>query len=416
MAAFLEPIRKHIFLYPLIAGFYFSLFGLYFSISLLWVGIVLFFLGGIAVSIADRDFSWAYRHPLFLPMITLLGAMAISILLGGDYPKVGALQRVALPLSLFIFSLFFQKVPSTPKKLIPICLGLSFAVALFSLTQGLGLFHSQWVAVNRYIYKLPHDSGLYLAVGLTRHHTTFAFTIIFLFHVLLAQFLFGKQSRGRQLYLMGLFFCLLAIFFTFSRGAWISLIVSTSLVLLFWNRKYFVRTLFVFSGVFVLLYLFIPAFQQRAMSFQLGANQERLALWKVCWKMFQESPWFGQGYDSFSFKFSRFSDLHHASPTTPIDPHNMYLEFLGTSGAVGFGAFLFFLGCVLRFFFKGIRDWSWDGSHKPWFLAAFGVFIAFCLGGFFDRYFDMPHTLIPLVLITGLCTALSSKTAVAEPF
>jgi O-antigen ligase len=123
--------------------------------------------------------------------------------------------------------------------------------------------------------------------------------------------------------------------------------------------------------------------------------------------MFQESPWFGQGYDSFGFRIPLFSNLPLSSPGTPLDPHNMYLEFLATSGLLGFLAFLFFLGSIFRLVWERL-------AVSPWFVTSLGVLISFCVGGFFDRYFDMPHTLVPVFLLLGLCTSLSQKTPVAE--
>jgi O-antigen ligase len=84
----------------------------------------------------------------------------------------------------------------------------------------------------------------------------------------------------------------------------------------------------------------------------------------------------------------------------------MYFEFLATSGLFGFLCFIFFLGSTFKFVNK---------SSKPWSMAALGVLISFCVGGFFDRYFDMPHTLVPILLLLGLCANHDPKSPVAGP-
>jgi O-antigen ligase len=207
---------------------------------------------------------------------------------------------------------------------------------------------------------------------------------------------------------------LAGIFFTFSRGAWFSLFVSTLFLVFISNRVLLKKSLGICLGIFFGFYFLVPSFRQRLSTLNLEANQERLELWKVSWKMFKDSPWFGQGYDSFPFRFKLFSELLAKSPGTPVDPHNMYLEFLATSGLVGFIAFLVLLVSVL-WFLK--RTWGklGDGSlQKPFFLATLGVFVSFCIGGFFDRYFNMPHTLVPLLISLGLCSSGEGKTQVPE--
>jgi O-antigen ligase len=184
------------------------------------------------------------------------------------------------------------------------------------------------------------------------------------------------------------------------------------LLLVNWKKLLWGCTLFV--AFFSTLFFTVSAFQKRISSLDLAANQERVELWKVGWKMFQDSPWFGQGYDSFGYRLPQFSDLHITSPSTPLDPHNMYLEFLATSGILGFLCFLLFLGASFRLVFGKIRNSASPPQLKPWFLASAGVLTAFSVGGFFDRYFDMPHTMIPLVLMLGLCTASKPDEIVAD--
>ena len=380
--------------------------GLYFSISLMWIGLVLLFLTGFTLAISAKTWSWLYQNPLFFPLVVLASAMFISILLAPPYPFKAGLGKTALPFVVFLFSWLFSEHPQLRKTLLRASIFLSFLFAIVSASQGLGLFQKLLPGLNRYIYPLPYDPNLYLAVGLTRHHTTFGFTLIFLFHVLFAHGLLARESREKTLLFLAAFFSVFGILFTFSRGTWLALILSSCFVLILVNWKRLLVLLVLLSGFTVGLSVTLPAFWIRISSFKLSANQERFELWKVGWKMFQKSPWFGQGYDSFGYRLPQFSDLHINSPTTPIDhPHNMYLEFLATSGVVGFLCFFFFMGTCFRFIFTKVKNPNAPPLLRPWYLASAGVLTAFSVGGFFDRYFDLPHTVIPTVLAIGICTA-----------
>lgn len=389
-------------------GFYLSaclvFLGLYFSISLMWVGLGVFLLCGIALAIALRDFSWVYRSPLFTPVLVLATGMTLSLVLAPPYPFKGAIGKILLPFYTFLFAWLFLLYPSAKEKLTKACFFLSFVLGMISIFQGLGIFHVFFPSLSRFIYKVPHEADLYLAVGFTRHHTTFGFTLLMLFHVLLAHELFSNGRKRKFLGLVSLAFCIAGILFTFSRGVWLALIFSTLSILFLSNWRLFLKVAVFFTVLFSGLYFTVPGFQQRLFALNLSANQERLGLWNIAWKMFQDSPLFGQGYDSFGYNVPRFSNLQILSPNTPLDVHNMYFEFLATSGLVGFLCFMFFLGSTFKFVNK---------SSKPWSMAALGVLISFCVGGFFDRYFDMPHTLVPILLLLGLCANHDPKSPMA---
>ncbi|NBX77484.1 MAG: O-antigen ligase family protein [Proteobacteria bacterium] len=387
--------------------------GLYFSISLMWIGLVFFFLSGLSLAISSQNWNWLSRNPLFAPMMVLAVSMCASIVLAPPYPFKVALGKITLPLVTFLFAWLFSRQRKAQRILLQISIFLSFLFSLISVSQGIGLFQTYLPGLNPYLYPLPHDSNLYLAVGFTRHHTTFGFTLLFLFHVLFAHGVLANEPREKVLFFLASVASVIGILFTFSRGVWLSLILSSCLVLVLVNWKRLLFMLVGLTGVLTTAFLTIPAFQTRVASFRLAENQERFALWSVCWKMFQSSPWFGQGYDSFGYRFPLFSDLHLSSPSTPLDPHNMYLEFLATSGIFGFLCFLFFLGSCFRFVLGGAKK-SDSLPRKAWFLASVGVLSSFSVGGFFDRYFDMPHTLVPTLLLLGLCTAARLDETVAD--
>lgn len=388
-----------------LAGAAMSFLGLYFSISLIWVGLGLFLLSGLLLGIQRRTFSWAVRNPLFFPIALLTLAMTGSVLLAEPYPFKGAIGKIILPFYLFLFAWCFSLYPKAKDALLNISVFFSFLMPLISALQRYGLFETMFPGLNPYLYHPSYDSTHFLPVGFTRHHTTFAFTLIFLFHILLSQLLFSKDTRKKLILVSGCAFCLVGTLFTFSRGAWVALFISTSLVFLLVNWKQLLKVFMFFGILFSGLCVISPGFRFRIFSLNLTDNKERLELWQVCLKMFQESPWFGQGYDSFGFRFAKFSTLHLTSPETPLDPHNMYLEFLATSGLVGLFCFLVFLASTARVLAREVKT--------QWVLASIGVFSSFCIGGFFDRYFDMPHTLVPVLLILGLCTSEETKTPMA---
>jgi hypothetical protein len=123
--------------------------------------------------------------------------MGLSVILAEPYPYSGAIGKISLPFCFLSFSLFFSLDPEAKKSIVKWSVVLSVVIALLSVSQGLGLFHRYFPGLNRFIYPLPGNGNLFLAVGFTRHHTTFAFSQIFLFHLLLANALFPQKAKHR---------------------------------------------------------------------------------------------------------------------------------------------------------------------------------------------------------------------------
>jgi len=284
------------------------------------------------------------------------------------------------------------------------------------VSQSLGFFSFLFPGLNRYIFPLPSSDRFFLAVGFTRHHTTFGASLSWLCYLLFTKgYLENSSRRDRAWYFWGALCCGVGVLFSFSRGAWLSFLVGLFIVLALLNRKWLFRGAILLSLVLGLLFFTSSSFEQRIRSFHFSENQERFELWQAAWRMFLDSPWFGQGYHSFGARFEAFTDLHVKNPQVPRDTHYMYLDFLATTGALGFTAFISFLISTFLFLKRGWLKLGATDSRRVWFTATLGGFGAFCMGGCFDRYFYMQHTLIPLLLFLSVCAASLQREAKSAP-
>lgn len=146
-----------------------------------------------------------------------------------------------------------------------------------------------------------------------------------------------------------------------SRPAWIGLILSGTLALLFLNRQS--RRFFGLAIAVILIGLTLTnasnfASRFEALFFNLN-TEERVVIWQDAWKMqsqSSDSQWLlGHGLDSFEENFKPYSNYHLQN----IDfnsPHNFVLELLFISGAIGLLLAVFMFWLIYKNLLAGIKS------------------------------------------------------------
>jgi O-antigen ligase len=223
-------------------------------------------------------------------------------------------------------------------------------------------------------------------------------------------FMIEENKRGviRSLSILILIMGLSALFFTFSRGAWLAAIVS--FFIFYWKRykKFLVFSIILFLIIFLLLTAF---FQFIRVPLQLlgssgmikGLLDElRLDYISIMRKMSLEHPFFGIGLDHYRLFFNRYS----AETIEYIYriPDNMYFSIIVESGFLSFMAYLFFITLSLRKIFVGIQNEK--GFKKNILTAIAAGLVAFMIKmATYDAfYWFMPVSLFGLYL--GFCNGL----------
>lgn len=387
-------------------GTFLAFLGVYLSVSLIGVGIGVLFLSGLIFFLMGKNRTWIVQHPLAPAIFLLSGAIILSIALSDPYPYLKPLEKVGYLLTIFPMTALFVAYPQDKDWILKISVVLPFMLGLLATGQVLGLLQNLPSFLNAHLKLLPGSNTLYLATGFTFHHTPFGASMTWLFHIVLAHALFEKRRNLKLLFLSSAFFALLAAFLCFSRGVWLSLSLSTFFILLLISWKWVLWASSLVISTVLLLVTYTKTFRERLYSMRPEANQERFSLWRIGWGMFKDSPWFGQGYHSFSERLDRFTNLHRLNPEFPKDSHNMYLDFLSSTGVVGFSSFVFFNFSVLRMFGRIWPTLKNSSPEKPWIVGISGGFTAFLIAGFFDRHFYMAQTLVPNLVFLSIGSAL----------
>lgn len=198
--------------------------------------------------------------------------------------------------------------------------------------------------------------------------------------------------------ILAVFFCLTLIF-TLIRGAFIGLaigiLVFCLLSVLFLKREN--KKIAFFCGIILLLFLvsavLVFSFREAdfvknnyslsrltaIVDFQKSSSAgERLAIWQIALKAFQEKPIFGWGPENFAPAVNRYYNHWLGEKETWFDrAHNVPLEILANGGLVLFSFYVLWLFSVGYLIFKiGQKE-----KTLSFILAA--VFSAYFLQGFF---------------------------------
>lgn len=149
----------------------------------------------------------------------------------------------------------------------------------------------------------------------------------------------GEKRIFLSLVLISSYLCLL---FTFSRGAWLAMIISVSALFLFYRKKRFILLLI---GIIFLVSL--PEYSNVVSRMNLSLLQEdsssvyRWQIWQGAIKVIQSHWIFGVGLGNFSTALGHFLPVKSFQV---LHAHNTYLHILAETGVVGFLAASAFFG------------------------------------------------------------------------
>ena len=224
--------------------------------------------------------------------------------------------------------------------------------------------------------------------------------------LIFASWLMVSRWRDRSQWILSasLVLGLVAILFSFSRGAWISL--AAAMLVMTYLRSRRVAFLFVIVSVvlFGAFYKLWPNFHQRIQYAIKGGDAERVWIWKANLQIWQEHPIFGIGYEANKEASKDYLEKLGAPPETIIShAHNQYIHMLAGTGVVGLLIYLAVLGYFLQLSF---RVWQSIGSReapeKGLALGLIGAQVAFIFGGLTEANLEHAKMKYILALIWAL--------------
>jgi probable O-glycosylation ligase (exosortase A-associated) len=211
----------------------------------------------------------------------------------------------------------------------------------------------------------------------------------------------------RRLLWATFFLTMLAVPFTYSRGAVLGLAAVLAMLFLRARRRVIVVALAI--GAVVAFSLFVPSrWTERMETLEAVRSDEsaqlRLMSWQVAYDIAVDRPVFGGGFKVFTHRTTYDIYLPEYPRAFGHDAHSIYFNLLGEHGWIGLGLFLGLVGCIfgtlrkLRRTGQSHPQLGWVASYSHMLQASLVAYLV--TGAFLSAaYFDLAYQLFVAVVI-----------------
>ena len=206
------------------------------------------------------------------------------------------------------------------------------------------------------IYQYFRFSNDYLAVkGTVFHHNTLASFLLYSIFITLSFLVITKHWR-KIIFVIVIILNLFALKFSFSRGGWLSLIL-TGLILILMYKKKFVLGLISVTILTIFFISFIPDNSRYKLAKSEIINNIRRDLAKVSLNIIKNEPLLGFGVGNYFYKYKNY--IKNISPSIEYIMEggviNYYLHLTIETGVLGLISFLSIIFFHLKYLIKGIN-------------------------------------------------------------
>lgn len=274
-------------------------------------------------------------------------------------------------------------------------------VGLFQWASGHNLITAEGVWRVRGFYGSPNNLALYLGK---------------VFPLTIALVAWGRQGKRRWLYGLAALLIAMAIFLTYSRGAWI---VGVPVSLLFLAAMRGRRTLVMAVGLLVLAGVVVLLLAGTGRLTSLldtaeGTTSFRLQLWQSSWAMIRDDPLLGVGLDNFLYHYRTQYVLPTAWKEFNLShPHNLVFDFwlrLGVSGLV------IVLWLLVSFFRLGAKTYGrlTESNERLLALGLMAGMVNLVAHGLVDNAFFLVDLAFTFMLMLALVQAFGDESQTAR--
>ena len=381
--------------------------GFYMPTEPLLLGITVLVL--IRSLVNDRIDRSVLSHPLSMAILFYLGWTLITCFTSSN---IGVSLKFFLSKLWFIVPIFyFGATYFKSREKIKRFLRLYF----FSLTIVI-----VYTLIRHSFYGFGEDQGHWVMTPFFKDHTSYGAVLALMLPALIGIFFLARDNVQKLLLGFLILMYLFALYFSYTRAAYISVAGALVLLLLI---KYKIKFSFVLTVVLcagALLFANKDAiwmslkknksehateeFSERIQSISNvssdASNLERLNRWACAYEMFKKKPVFGYGPGTYAFEYAPFQ--HHEDLTIIStnfgDGGNAHSEYLGPLAESGLMGMISMLLVVAVLFYSGIK--LYFKLQDPWYktiilIGILGLFTYFT-HGILNNYLDTDKASIPV--------------------
>lgn len=264
-----------------------------------------------------------------------------------------------------------------------------------------------------------------------KDHTIYGATLAFYVPVL---FIFAIKKNpsllGRIFRISMLFIFIIALMFSYSRAAWISVIGAGIIYIVIRSKinwRYILSvtilaiTIITFSWGHIMLKLEQNRNESNTENIQDqvksvtnirndASNLERINRWKSAFRMFNEKPLLGFGPGTYMFKYAPYQMSYEKTiiSTNAGDAGNAHSEYFGPLSEQGLFGMITFLALITSVLVVGIKRYYkvTDPALKNYLAGAILGLITYYLHAFLNNFLDTDKVSVPFWGFTAIIVAI----------
>lgn len=296
-----------------------------------------------------------------------------------------------------------------------------------------------YTLVRHYGYNFGEEEGHWVMSPIFKDHTIYGASVaISLFFVM--GLLFHKKEHPLLQFILVVMLVITAIglYFSYTRGAWLSILVAILVWLLI---KYKVKIKYLLLiGIVALSTIYFSwdkiqmelarnkaehtttEFDERLQSVTNitsdASNLERLNRWNAAWEMYKDKPIFGFGPGTYAFEYAPYQDPDMLTiiSTNFGNAGNAHSEFLGPMAEMGTFGILSMILFVVALFYKGITLYNKfpTNNENNIQMRRILLFIILAMSTYFfhgllNNYLDTDKVAVPIYGACAIIIAMEIK-------
>lgn len=387
--------------------------------------IFLFLLLLILKSIKERYFDFSLvSHPVFLAIFFYLGWLLVCIV-SSEIPLVSIKYVFAKIWFIGVFFYLGHILFKSDQKLFRYFL-FAFIIGLFTVCTITLVKH-----FGRGIFDQKHAHGACQPFFID--HTSYGATVAFLLPVVIG-FIFILRSRiSKYVFTVLSLFFFIALVFSYSRAAWLSIIVAGAIWVIWYIRIKFSIVVATTITILVLFFTFQFEIKQWLSSNTIdssgnlkehlnsalnvstdASNLERINRWHAAIRMFKERPILGWGPGTYMFCYAPYQRSYERTIIstnfgTLGNAHSEYLGLLSEAGVFGSLSYILILIVV---FYRGflISRKVEDKTTRVLLICAILGLVTYAVHGVLNNFLDTDKIATPFWAFIAFIVAVDIKT------
>ncbi len=290
-----------------------------------------------------------------------------------------------------------------------------------------------YTTINHSLWGFEKKAGNWVMTPFYNDHTAYGMILAF-FLPISASIIFTKEySKTKKIYsIVATALILIALFLSFSRAAWLSLIAGMGVFVLIYFR---IKIRYVLISLITVIAFFF-AFQNQILDSLSkndqdssgdfmehvssssniatdASNLERINRWACAIRLFEERPMVGWGPGTYQFVYA---PMQRAKEKTIIstdfgDGGNAHSEYLGPLAEMGLIGSLSFIIIVIIILVTGVRVYYKvdDSSTKNLVMGILIAFITYFVHGLLNNFLDSDKASVPFWGFAAIFVLLDIK-------